>query len=229
MFPPGHPMLGPTMFYLYHHHDLSRLADVLTVLRRHNTRSPLATDSVLVPNIGLGRWLKMHIAERDGISANISTALPAPFFWQLVADGLPGDRPDSSAYRRENLRWHLYALLPSLAKEVPEVGNYLTGTSLELRRWQLAERLADLFDQYLIYRREMLLGCERRESENSPPASSLSDLSDRSEPSGRARTVFHDFEAHSGAMQREIGEKWIALPTGAVDQSQVRQAARPLI
>jgi deoxyribodipyrimidine photo-lyase len=53
---------------------------------------------------------------------------------------------------------------------------------------------------------------------------SLSDLSDRSEPSGRARTVLHDFEAHSGTMQREIGEKWTALPTGAVDQPQVRQA-----
>ena len=56
---------------------------------------------------------------------------------------------------------------------------------------------------------------------------SLSDLSDRSEPGGRARTVFHDFEAHSGPMQREIGEKWTAFPTGAVDQSQVRQAPGP--
>ena len=88
-------MLDPTMFYLYHHHDLSRLADVLTVLRRTSTPSPLATDSVLVPNIGLGRWLKMHIAERDGISVNLATALPAPFFWQLLADSLPGDRPGS--------------------------------------------------------------------------------------------------------------------------------------
>lgn len=163
-------MLDPTMFYLYHHHDLSRLADVLTVLRRTNALSPLATDSVLVPNMGLGRWLKMHIAERDGISANISTALPAPFFWQLVADSLPGDRPDSSAYRRENLRWHLYALLPTLANDVPEVGNYLTGTSQELRRWQLAEQLADLFDQYLIYRRELLLDWEHGENADTPPA-----------------------------------------------------------
>ena len=56
-------------------------------------------------------------------------------------------------------------------------------------------------------------------------ASSLSGLSDRREPSGRARTVFHDFEAHSGTMSRKIGEKWTALPIGAVDQSQVRQAA----
>ncbi len=163
-------MLDPTMFTLYHHHDLSRLADVLTVLRRTSALSPLATDSVLVPNIGLGRWLKMHIAERDGVSANISTALPAPFFWQLVADSLPGDRPDSSAYRRENLRWHLYVLMPKLADEVAEVGSYLTGASLELRRWQLAERLADLFDQYLIYRRQMLMDWERGESEDSPPA-----------------------------------------------------------
>ena len=60
-------------------------------------------------------------------------------------------------------------------------------------------------------------------------------MSDRREPSGRARTVFHDFEAHSGLFrrkdrgQREIGEKWTALPTGAVDQSQVRQAPRVLL
>ena len=169
------PILDRIMFYLYHHHDLARLADVLTALRRNDVVSPLATDLVLVPNAGLGRWLKMQIAEHDGICANLSTALPAPFFWQLVADSLPGDRPDSSAYQRENLRWHLYALLPRLAAEVPEVASYLEGTSLELRRWQLAERLADLFDQYLIYRRAMLLDWERstgkHTDEHTPPAS----------------------------------------------------------
>jgi uncharacterized protein len=57
-------------------------------------------------------------------------------------------------------------------------------------------------------------------------ARSLSDLSDRSEPGGRARTDFHVFEAHSWPMQRKNGETWTALPTGAVDQPQVRQAPR---
>jgi len=64
-------------------------------------------------------------------------------------------------------------------------------------------------------------------TQNAGHPRSLSDLSDRSEPGGRARTVLHDFEAHSGPMQREIGQKWTALPTGAVDQPQVRQAPRP--
>jgi len=36
---------------------------------------------------------------------------------------------------------------------------------------------------------------------------SLSDLSDRSEPSGRARTVFHDFEAHGGAHTQKQGNE----------------------
>ena len=159
------------MFYLYHHHDLTRLANLLTALRRTHLPSPLATDSILVPNMGLGRWLKMHIAERDGIAANIATLLPAPFFWDVIAGSLPGERPDSSTYRRENLRWHLYAHLPALAEEVPEVGRYLAERPMEVRRWQLAERLADLFDEYLIYRREMLLRWERGENEPLRPGS----------------------------------------------------------
>ena len=55
---------------------------------------------------------------------------------------------------------------------------------------------------------------------------SLSGLGARSEPRGRARAVFHDFEAHSGSMQRESREKCTALPTGAVGAAQVRQAPR---
>jgi exodeoxyribonuclease V gamma subunit len=159
------------MFFLYHHHDLSRLADVLTALRQHAAASPLAADRVLVPNVGLGRWLKMHIAERDGIAANIETLLPAPFLWDVIAGGLPGGQVDSSAYRRENLRWHLYRHLPELAGEVPEIRGYLGEPVEELRRWQLAERLADLFDGYLIYRREMLLAWEKGSGETGPPGS----------------------------------------------------------
>jgi hypothetical protein len=43
-------------------------------------------------------------------------------------------------------------------------------------------------------------------------ARSLSDLGNRSEHDGRARTNGHDFEAHSGPTQRKIGDIWAALP-----------------
>ena len=41
---------------------------------------------------------------------------------------------------------------------------------------------------------------------------SLSDSGDRSEHGGRASTEVLDIEAHSGSMQRNIGELWAALP-----------------
>ena len=41
---------------------------------------------------------------------------------------------------------------------------------------------------------------------------SLSDLGNRSEHGGGARTEFHDFEAHSDPTQREIEELRAALP-----------------
>ncbi len=159
------------MFYLYHNHDLHRLADVFSLLRQAQSAGPLATDLVLVPNAGVGRWLKMRLALQDGVAANLDTQLSAPFLWDLIARSLPGERPDSSAYRRENLRWHLYALLPEVAGSVREVGAYLAGDDAEVRRWQLAEQLAAVFDEYLIYRRTMLLAWERGESETAPPGS----------------------------------------------------------
>ena len=55
---------------------------------------------------------------------------------------------------------------------------------------------------------------------------SLSDLGDRSEPSGRARPFFRSFEENSRSyLTRRIG-KMGRYPAGAVDQSQVRQASR---
>ncbi|MDQ2068975.1 exodeoxyribonuclease V subunit gamma [Natronospira bacteriovora] len=157
------------LFHLYHHHDLERLAELLGALLSRSPAGPLATETVLVPNRGVGRWLQMKLAESDGVAANLNFLLPAKFFWRLLSSSLPAS-PDSSAYERENLRWHLYAMLPELAESIPRVGHYLDGKPTELRRWQLAEQLADVFDQYLIYRREMLAAWETGEGEDRAPA-----------------------------------------------------------
>ena len=57
-------------------------------------------------------------------------------------------------------------------------------------------------------------------------SSRLSGLSDRSEPSGKTRTDSNEFEAHSAAVQRKNRANMDRFPAGAVDRSQVRQAAR---
>jgi exodeoxyribonuclease V gamma subunit len=157
------------MFYLYHHHDAERLLDVLALLQGSYPGPPLVADTVVVPNRGVARWVESRMAERHRIAANFDFPLPAQFFWQLLSTSLP-DAPDSSAYEQEHLRWYLYALMPDIAREVPEVARYLDSPTPDLSRLQLAGRLADVFDEYLIYRRDMLVAWESGAVESRPPA-----------------------------------------------------------
>ncbi len=160
------------MFYVYHHHDPMRLAELLSALRERERGSPLEPDTVLVPNRSVGRWLQMQLAEAKGVAANLELPLPAKLIWWLLSTSLPADEagtPDSSAFEREHLRWHLYALLPRIRAQEPRVERYLAGEPQELRRLQLADQLADVFDQYLVYRRDMLFAWEAGEERPESP------------------------------------------------------------
>jgi len=157
------------MFYLYHHHDLDRLAELLAALldRRERTHV-LEPDTVIVPNRGVGRWLQTQLAESEGVAANLELPLLARFIWELVPRALPG-QPDSSAFERRRMRWHLYALLPEVAKGNAAVAHYLAGEPPAVHRLQLADRLADVFDQYLIYRPGLLDDWERGQVKDTSP------------------------------------------------------------
>jgi hypothetical protein len=50
------------------------------------------------------------------------------------------------------------------------------------------------------------------ENKQSDLSSSPSNLAERREHGGEARTEFSEFEAHSGSMQRYIGKLWAAFP-----------------
>ncbi len=157
------------MFHLYHHHDLRSLADLLAVLRRRSNAAPLADETVLVPEPGIARWLQGYLATGEGIAAGVEFPVPARYFWRLIHNALP-QAPDTTAYTRRRMRWHLYALLPELAATTPRLAAYLAGEPSEVHRWQLANRLADLFDGYLIHRGDLLAAWERGEDDADPPA-----------------------------------------------------------
>lgn len=151
------------MFYLYHNNDLSELAGLFGVLRGNNRVAPLDADTVLVPNRGIGRWLTIQLAENDGIATNISTVLPGGYIWSLL-EQVTLNPPHGNHFEPDGLPWHLYMALPPMAEEIPAVAHYLGTPVDEVRRWQLARQLADVFDKYLVYRADMLVNWERGET-----------------------------------------------------------------
>ena len=114
---------------------------------------PFTPLTIIVQNFGMGQWLKMRLAAHGGIAANVRALLPAQFLWQLYRGLVADARPHSeSPFARERLAFRIMRLLkgPALA---PAVTRYLQGDGDEdLRRYQLSDKLAGLFDQYLVYR-----------------------------------------------------------------------------
>ena len=108
---------------------------------------------VLVQSPGMSQWLKIGLSEQLGIAAQVEFPLPLSFIWQLYQQLLP-NVPKESAFNKPNLAWKLFAILPSCIDEplyLP-LKTYLAGDSDGQKTFALCEKIADVYDQYLMYR-----------------------------------------------------------------------------
>lgn len=141
--------------------DLRQLA--VDWMRRYPLQS-LENETILVQSNGIAQWIKLALAEDPeqggcGIAAAIDVSLPARFLWHMYSTVLddivstPRSPLDKAA-----LSWRLFRLLPELLQDdtFAALRQFLRDDSDLRKRYQLAERLADLFDQYQVYRADWL-------------------------------------------------------------------------
>jgi len=178
------------MLNLYQSNRLEALVTLLaTQIKFPTSDNALAPETILVHSPGMSQWLKLQIAEQNGIAANIDFPLPSSFIWRLYQHLLP-DVPAQSPFNKDRMTWKLYQLLPqhldkpefkaisdylNTAKPI-SVDSLMTAAVLkpeflennskadpnlstgslnsyeQLRLFQLAEKVADVFDNYLMYR-----------------------------------------------------------------------------
>jgi exodeoxyribonuclease V gamma subunit len=132
-------------------------AAVFDWLRAHPL-GPLEEEIILVQSNGVAEWLKIALAEELGVCAATRVALPARFLWQAYRGMLGPERvPKRSPFDKDALTWRLMRLLPELLQkeQFAPLRHFLLDGDPE-RRLQLAERLADLYDQYQVYRADWL-------------------------------------------------------------------------
>lgn len=145
--------------------DLSKLADrLLDVFEQNPPSNPLAPEIFVVQNHGMARWLSLYFAEERGVAANLKFEFPAERIWSLIRV-LEPDVPETLPSDRKPMAWAILQILrddedPKLevlrqyAKEDDPVRQ-------EMRRWKLAGRIADVFDQYLTYRPDMMISWQK--------------------------------------------------------------------
>lgn len=119
--------------------------------------SPLAPQTVVAAHPGMRQWLAGALARRrgaGGIVANLDIVLPTTFLDGLARQVQGGDAVSPRGWRREWLRWRIHEVLASPPDA--ELAAYLTGPDAALRRFQLADRLARIYIQYMAYRPDWL-------------------------------------------------------------------------
>ncbi|MES2298481.1 MAG: exodeoxyribonuclease V subunit gamma [Pseudomonadota bacterium] len=149
--------LTPGLLILHGNQMEQLRAAVFGWLRQHPL-GPLETETILVQSNGVAEWLKVALAEDAGVCAATRVALPARFLWEAYRAMLGRECvPPISAFDKGPLTWRLMRLLPQLLADplFAPLRHFLKDGDPE-RRLQLAERLADLFDQYQVYRADWL-------------------------------------------------------------------------
>ena len=157
---PDATSLSPA-FMVVHGNRLDELRSLVISLMRRYPLAPLENEIALVQSNGIAQWLKLALAEDPedddsggcGIAAAIDVQLPGSFMWQLYRTVLGRDEiPAKSLLDKAPLTWRLMRLLPQLIEQphFEPLRRFLTHDTDLRKRYQLSERLADLFDQYQV-------------------------------------------------------------------------------
>ena len=171
---------------------LEILADRLAEVVSRPLSTAFEPETVIVQSRGMERWVSMALARRNGICANMVFPFPNAFLDGLFRRILP-DLPDPLPFDPEILTFRIMKRLPAFLERpaFADLKRYLVDDAKGVKLYQLAVRLADLFDQYLVFRPEMIFQWEAGQggdgSDNLWQAELWRDLSHGKETVHRAR------------------------------------------
>ena len=161
----GAPMneIKPGLMVIHSNHPEALRDLVVAWMQRYPLR-PLESETILVQSNGIAQWLKLSLAQPVaaggcGVTAAVDVQLPAQFLWKAYRAVLgKHEVPELSPLDKQPLTWRLMRLLPDLLAQpaFAALRRFLENDADQRKRYQLAERIADLFDQYQVYRADWL-------------------------------------------------------------------------
>lgn len=117
---------------------------------------------VIVPSAAVRRRLELGYADRFGLCANIEFCYLAQWLWAQIARIDAINVPRESPFAPERLVWRIYRLLErrgsthgGAAEASSRLDSYLKAADPAMR-FELARRIANVFDHYLTYRPQWL-------------------------------------------------------------------------
>lgn len=133
---------------------VEKLATQLTATS-HDIFQP---ETVVLQSKGMEKWLKLEVANLNGVCANLDCPFPKTFITSCL-NTVMEEMPEEDLFSRDRLKWRIYKLLK---QEIPDddfelLRHYRGADRSDIKDYQLASNIADLFDRYQNYRPSTIL------------------------------------------------------------------------
>ncbi|MFH1983622.1 MAG: exodeoxyribonuclease V subunit gamma [Pseudomonadota bacterium] len=150
----------PKGMTLYAGNRLEDLADMLAQVLDRQPTDPMEPETVIIQSRGMERWVSLALADRLGICANLRFPFPNAFL-DTIMTAVFTDMDAAAFMDRDTLTFRMMDPLadPELRAAAPELAVYLSGDGdAVLKAYQFARHLSDRFDQYAVFRPDMVTG-----------------------------------------------------------------------
>ncbi len=153
------------MLKVVYSNNMAQLAAHLAELQQSDPLPPLEAETVIVQSNELTRWLSLFLAQTHGVVAHIDFPYPSAYLWALFRRVLP-NVPKQSPFSTDAMAWRIFELLPACRQQehFAIITAYLGERDDPLKRYALSHRIADSFDQYLMYRPDWVQAWEQGET-----------------------------------------------------------------
>lgn len=143
------------MFAVAFSNRFETLLELMLARLAEERPGPFGRRELVVPNSAIRRRIELAVAEREGVAADLQFDFLAQWLWQQIGRVVPAVEA-RSPYAPALLAWRIFGLLGEGGEggwvaAHPRLAGYLAATDARMR-FELAERIARVFDHYLTYR-----------------------------------------------------------------------------
>ncbi|MCJ8502503.1 exodeoxyribonuclease V subunit gamma [Desulfatitalea alkaliphila] len=195
------------------------LAGILATPPQDPGAHPLQPEQVMVQSKGMQRWISMAVARINGICANVAFPFPNALLETLYAR-LVGPLPAANPFDARLLAFRILRLLPELLPQpaFDPLRRYLADDDRPLKRYQLARKIADVLDQYAVFRPDLLIAWEADGQGGASPEAQTADAVAAKWQAVLWHRLATDHPGmHRSAMQQRLIQTLNDAPEGALE------------
>lgn len=124
--------------------------------------NPMMPEWVAVQSRGMRQWISLKLAERLGICANMRFVFPRPLVDELLSHFSPFENTDETV-NEDFFFWSVMKLIRENGslKELSGIETYIREDVTGKKLFQVSQKIAKLFDDYEVYRPDMLLDWQK--------------------------------------------------------------------